>query len=98
MGHKLDLYSPDSPAEIPGLRVVHLSKSPTLLKAAFCLCSLELNTGLASEDPSPAAFCSSVGPWSGDGALTLDGSGYRSVRGPTPFGTGQQPCLQVAET
>lgn len=85
MGHKRDLSSPDSPAEIPGLRVVHLSKSPTLLKAAFCLCSLELNTGLASENPSPTAFCSSVGPWGGDGALSLDGSGYRSVRGPTLY-------------
>lgn len=35
-----------------GLSVL-LSKSPTLLKAAFCLCSLELNTGPASEDSSP---------------------------------------------
>lgn len=29
-------------------------RAPTLLKAAFCLCSLELNTGPASEDtPTP---------------------------------------------
>lgn len=50
-------------------------RAPTLLKAAFCLCSLELNTGPANEDtPTPPAFCSSVGPWGGDGALSLDGS------------------------
>lgn len=55
MGHKRDLPSPDSPAEIPGLGVVYLAKSPKLLKAAFCLCSLELNTGPASEDFPPRA-------------------------------------------